>query len=118
MGSVHVEVGVSNPSTPDVSEKIRVLVDTGATLSVLPASLLDRLGIPRVGSKRFRGFGGEVRRDIGNVTMQYDGEAGAAGVIFGDEDDSPIMGGTALLTMGLEVDPEAGRLKHVEILML
>ena len=118
MESVHVEVGVSNPATPDDSEKIRVLVDTGAMLSVLPASLLDRLGIPRVGSKRFRGFGSEVKRDIGSVTMHYDGAQGAAGVIFGGEDDPPIMGLTSLLTMGLEVDPEAGRLKHVEILML
>ena len=82
MGLIHVEVGVSNPATPDVREKVRVLVDTGAMLSVLPASMLERLGIPRVGSKRFRGFGGEVERDIGNVTMHYDGEAGAAGVIF------------------------------------
>ena len=109
---------MSNPSTPEASEKVRVLVDTGATLSVLPTSLLERLGIHRIGSKRFRGFGGEVTRDIGNVTMHYDGELGAAGAIFGDEDDPPIMGVTSLLTMGLEVDPEAGRLKHVEILML
>ena len=45
MGFIYVDVGVSNPSTPETSEEIRVLVDTGATLSVLPASLLERLGI-------------------------------------------------------------------------
>lgn len=118
MGLIHVEVGVSNPATPDVREKIRVLVDTGAMLSVLPTSMLERLGIPRVGSKRFRGFGGEVKRDIGNVTMHYDGEAGAAGVIFGNEDDPPIMGVTAMETMGFEADPGSGKLKHVEMLML
>ena len=118
MESVHIEVGVSNPATPEVSEKIRVLVDTGTMLSVLPASLLERLGVPRTGTRRLRGFGGEVTRDVGSVTMHYDGAQGAAGVIFGGEDDPPIMGSTALLTMGLEVDPEACRLKHVEILML
>ena len=48
MGFIYVDVGVSNPSTPETSEEIRVLVDTGATLSVLPASLLERLGILRM----------------------------------------------------------------------
>ena len=109
---------MSNPSTPEASEKVRVLVDTGATLSVLPTSLLERLGIHRIGSKRFRGFGGEVTRDIGNVTMHYDGELGAAGAIFGDEDDPPIMGVTALESLGFEADPVAGKLNRVEMLLL
>ncbi len=118
MGFIYVDVGVSNPSTPETSEEIRVLVDTGATLSVLPASLLERLGIPRIGSKRFRGFGGEVTRDIGNVTMHCDGELGAAGAIFGDEDDPPIMGVTALESLGFEADPVSGKLNRVEMLLL
>ena len=50
--------------------------------------------------------------------MHYDGEAGAAGVIFGDEDDPSIMGVTAMETMGFKADPGSGKLKHVEILML
>ena len=117
MGFIHVDVWVSNPSTPETSEEIRVLVDTGATLSVLPASLLERLGILRMDSQRFRSSGNVVTRDVGAVTMHYDGASGGVTAAFGD-DDPPIMGLTSLLTMGLEVDPEAGRLKHVEILML
>ena len=118
MGPIHVNVGVSNPATPDVSEKIRVLVDTGAMLSVLPASLLDRLGIPRIDSERFRGFGGVVSRDVGTARMSYGGVARDVTVIFGDEDDPPIMGVTALEVMGYEVDPVAGKLKRVEMLLL
>ena len=118
MGFIYVDVGVSNPSTPDVSESVRALVDTGATLSVMPASLLDRLGIPRIGKQRLRGFGGTVTRNVGNVTMHYNGVAGAAGVIFGDEDDPAIMGVTALESLGFDVDPVNGKLKRVEMLML
>ena len=118
MGPVYVEVDVSNPAIPDVSEKIRVQVDTGATLSVLPTSLLKNLGIHRIDSQRFRSSGNVVTRDVGTVDMKYDGSYGGVTVVFGDEDDLPTMGATALLTMGLEVDPEAGGLKHVEILML
>ena len=118
MGPIHVEVDVSNPATPEVSENVRVLVDTGAMLSVLPATLLERLGIRRRGRRRLRGFGGEVTRDVGTVDMQYDGVDGGVTAIFGDEDDPPIMGVTALESMGFDVDPVAGKLKSVEMLML
>lgn len=118
MGPVHVEVDVSNPSTPEVSEKIRVLVDKGTMLSVLPASLLERLCIHRMDSQRFRSSGKVVTCDVGTVDMRYDGSSGGVTVAFGDDDDLPVMGLIALLTMGLEVDCEAGGLKHVEILML
>ncbi len=117
MGFIYVDVGVSNPSTPNVSEKVRVMVDTGATLSVLPASLLERLGVPRIGRKRFRGFGGVVTREVGNVTMHYEGDAGGVTAIFGDENDPPIMGVTALESLGFDVDPVRGRLKRVEMLV-
>ncbi len=118
MGFIHVDVGVSNPSTPDVSEKVTVLVDTGATLSVLPAILLERLGIPRRGRRRLRGFGGAVTRDVGTVDMYYDGVLGGVTAIFGDEDDPPIMGVTALESLGFEADPVSGKLNRVEMLML
>ena len=118
MGFVYVDVGVSNPSTPEISEKVRVLVDTGATLSVFPASLLDKLGVERIGSKKFRGFGGVVTREIGMVSMRYDGAVAGVTTIFGEEDDPAIMGVTALESLGFDVDPVAGKLKSVEMLML
>ena len=74
MGFIRVNVGLSNPVEPEISEEVRVLVDTGATLSVFPASLLDRLGIRRRGQRRFRGFGGVVTRDVGSAEMRYAGE--------------------------------------------
>ena len=95
-----------------------MLVDTGATLSVLPASLLERLGIPRIDSERFRGFGGVVRRDVGTARMSYGGITRDVTAIFGDEDDPPIMGVTAMETMGFKADPVSGKLKRVEMLML
>jgi predicted aspartyl protease len=50
--------------------------------------------------------------------MSYGGVARDVTVIFGDEDDPPIMGVTALEVMGYEVDPVAGKLKRVEMLLL
>ena len=110
MGFIYVDIGVSNPSTPEVSESVRALVDTGATLSILPKSLLESLGIRRIGKKKFRGLGGVVTREVGTVTMHYNGVSGAAGVIFGEEEDPAVMGVTALESMGFDVDPVAGKL--------
>lgn len=117
MGFVHVNVGLSNPAQPDRTEEVRVLVDTGATLSVLPSSLLEELGIPRIGQRRFRGFGGPVTRDVGNVSMSYDGVEAGVTVVFGDEGDPAVMGVTALESLGYDVDPTAGELHRVDMLI-
>ena len=118
VGFIHVDVSVSNPASPDVSESVRVLVDTGATLSILPADMLERLGIRRRHRRRFQGFGGVVTRDTGTVNMSYkDAEEGVT-VVFGAEGDPPIMGVTALETLGFEVDPVNGRLNRVDLLVM
>ena len=118
MGYIYVEVEVSHISKPDVTERVRVLVDTGAILSVLSSSMLDRLGIMREDRCRFLGFGGPVARDTGVVRMRYDGIATGVNVVFGAENDPPIMGVTALESLGYEADPVNGRLNRVDLLML
>ena len=96
---------------------VRVLVDTGAIISVFPAGLLERLGIQRVGQQRFRGFGGSMVRSVGGVAMTYGDVTSVVPVAFGDEDDTAIMGVTALGTLGYEVDPVRGELHRVEMLL-
>ena len=64
MGFIYVDIGVSNPSTPEVRETVRALVDTGATLSMLPASLLESLGIRRIGKKKFAGWAASLHATL------------------------------------------------------
>ncbi len=116
MGFIHVDV--SNPADPDVSESVRVLIDTGATLSVLPSSILDRMGVQRLGRRRFLGFGGVVARDTGIIQMRYEDAVAGVTAVFGAEDDPPIMGVTALEMLGYEVDPVNRKLNQVDMLML
>ena len=117
MGFVHVNIGLSNPSEPGISEEVRVLVDTGATLSVLPSGLLENLGIQRTGQRRLRGFGGVITRDTGTVNMTYDGEVAGVTTVFGEESDPTVMGVTALESLGFNVNPVAGELTRVEMLI-
>ena len=117
MGFIHVDVEVSNPANPDVSESVRVMVDTGATLSILPSSMLERLGIQRLSRRRFRGFGGVVTREVGGAYIGYDDEIASVTVVFGSEDDPPILGVTALEVLGFTVDPVKGSLNRVDMLI-
>ena len=115
MGFIYVDVEIACESAPHVTEKINALVDTGATLSVVPAGVLDKLGVERLGKRQ---FGGAVARDTGIVRMRYQDAVAGVTIIFGEEDAPPIMGVTALDVLGYQVDPVAGRLNRVETLML
>ena len=118
MGLVRVEIGISSPATPENEERLEVLVDTGAILSVIPRSILERLGVRPLGERAFRGFGGVITRDTGVAQMSYDGVVAGVTVVFGEENDPAIMGVTALETLGYEVDPTTGELKRTEMLLL
>ena len=118
MGFIYVDVEIANGTAPSVTETVHALVDTGATLSVFPASTLDKLGVERRARRRFKGFGGAVTRETGGVVMRYDDSIADVTVVFGEEDDPPIMGVTALEVLGYQVDPVEGRLNRVEMLML
>lgn len=117
MGFIHVDVDVLNPSNSDLRESVSVMVDTGAMLSVLPASMLERLGIKRTGRRRFQGFGGPIIREVGIAGMSYADEVAGVTVVFGDEDDPPILGVTALGVLGFTVDPVKGGLSRVDMLI-
>ena len=117
MGFIHVNVGLAKPFETEPAEMVRVMVDTGAIISVFPAGLLERLGIQRVGQQRFRGFGGSVVRSVGGVAMTYGDVTSVVPVAFGDEDDTAVMGVTALETLGFQVDPVRDELHRVEMLL-
>ena len=117
MGFVYVNVGLSNPANPDTAEEVRVLVDTGATLSVFPASLLDKMGVERISQRRLRGFGGVVTRDVGTINMRYGDATAGVTAVFGEEGDPAVMGVTALETLGYDVNPVDGELYSVDMLI-
>ena len=120
MGLIYVNVNIGLPgrtAPAGLGEDVRVLVDTGATLSVFPSDLLDRMGVQRIGQRRFRGFGATVTRDVGNVNLTYDGVIAGVTVVFGDEGDPAVMGVTALESLGYHIDPVAEELHRVDILI-
>ena len=118
MGFTHVNMEISNVADPQRHREIALLADTGAMLSVIPASVLERLGIQEAGVRRFRGFAGVVERRIGGALFRYQDFLAFVSVIFGDEDDTPVLGVTALESLGYQVDPVTQQLRPTEMLQL
>ena len=66
MGLTSVEIEVGNPSNLDVTEKVEFIVDSGAFFSVVPAAVLEKLGIKPVAEEIFRlANGDKIKRKKG-----------------------------------------------------
>ncbi len=113
-----VRFGVYNPLDPERVIEVDGIVDTGAIYSVVPGSILRRLGVKPLERRRFKAFGGYVEREVGEVGVQLMGRRRTVTVILGEDEDAVILGVTALEAFGLEVDPVRGTLKEAELLLL
>ncbi|MBI2171905.1 MAG: retroviral-like aspartic protease family protein [Chloroflexi bacterium] len=101
------------------SEEIEALVDTGATYTFVPGSVLRRLGIRPTGQREFEVADGRIKRyDIAVALVRLHGEVYPTLVVFGDEGTQPLLGVVTLETLGLGVDPVRQRLVPVRGLLL
>lgn len=100
-------------------ETVDGLVDTGASYSLFPRSMLERLGIVPIGQRGFEQADGSViYRDIGQAMLVINDDESYMRVIFGEDDAEPLLGSNALQEFLLVVDaaaeelvPRTGRLK-------
>lgn len=92
-------------------EQIEALVDTGASFTVVPASVLRQLGVaPRRRIDFELGDGRTVQIDVGQPWVQVDGEGVIDVVAFGTEGVGPVLGAHTLEGLALAVDPIGRRL--------
>ncbi len=90
------------------------LVDTGAIDSLVPRVHLKRIGLAPKGQRIYElADGSEVRMDITTADIEFMGEVVGGTIIFADKDTEPILGVTALESVGIEVDPRNQRLKRM-----
>jgi len=92
-------------------EPVEALVDTGATYTVVPASLLERLDVEIRGRRKFLlADGREIERSIGQTWLRIDGQTLTTIVVFAEEGARPLLGAVTLEEFGLGVDPVARKL--------
>ena len=118
MGLTFLEVEVAGPANPEDSEAVEFLVDSGAVRSVVPADVLDRLGVSPLDTQVFRlADGTKVTRRKGVAVFRYGQRIGGADVIFGEDGDSNLMGATTLESLGLALDPLRRELRPLPMVL-
>ena len=94
---------------------LNALVDTGASYTSVPSSLLERLGVkPIRQTSLIMSDGRRMQRSLGQTWIRAAGREAITIVIFGDEDTMPLLGAYSLEGLGLGVDPSRGRLVEME----
>ena len=82
------------------------MVDSGATHTVVPSTVLKKLGIKAQGVEKFVLADGKIiERKVGSVLYEYQGIERAAPVLFGEKDDNLLLGVFTLEALGLTLDP-------------
>ena len=95
------------------------LVDTGATDSLAPASDLTNIGVAPIGKMVYElADGTKHSYPFGLVQIEFMGEITAGRIIFGPDDAEPILGVTALESVGITIDPASRTLKKLPAIPL
>ncbi len=93
-------------------------VDTGASYTTLPGSMLRDLGIEPIGKRVFLlGDGTQPELEIGEARAAIGEESVATIVAFGEENSPMILGAYTLEGLALAVDPLAERLVPRQLIM-
>lgn len=106
MGLIHVTVGLKAFDRLNDSYEAEFLVDTGATDSLAPSVELRRIGVQPIGKMAYELADGTLQEyPFGLVQISFVGEMTAGRVIFNPDDAEPLLGVTALESVGITVDP-------------
>ncbi len=104
--TIEVAAAEAGPFIP-----VDTIVDTGATYTSLPRSVLRRLGVTPRGRRTFLlADGRPIERELAAVAVRLEGEIQQTLCIVGDEETPPLLGAFTLEGFGLGVDPINRRL--------
>ncbi len=116
MGHVWVRARIGDPNRRRVVE-VEALVDTGATLTVIPRKLANELGLKVTGRVQVATAGGRMMLERTRIWLELEGKEDVVSAVISDIIDKVLIGVTALETLGLQVDPVTGKLKEWTILL-
>ena len=117
MGTFTAEVEIGNPSGTRF-ESVTALVDTGASVTTLPGSILEDLEVvPHTEFTFVLADGREIRRPVGRTWIRIGDRSEITLVVFADDDVEPLLGAYSLQGLMLGVDSPNERLVPVNALM-
>ena len=113
MGLTNVTVALRPPGGSDPPYEREFLVDTGATDTFAPGDEMRKAGIPAVGKTAYELANGlVVEYEFGLAQVEFMGELTAGRVVFGPAGAEPLLGVTALESVGILIDPARKTLKR------
>ena len=114
LGVTQVTATVRNPAEPDSTWEGLFLVDTGAIDSLVPRQHLEAIGLKPKGQRVYGlADGSEVRLDVTTGDIEFMGDIVGSTIVFGEDDSEPLLGVTALESVGIEVDLRNQRLTRL-----
>jgi predicted aspartyl protease len=114
-----VKVTVWNPRKPEIKIDLELLVDSGATYTVIPSNVLKSLEIETIRLIRLRLADNKfIEKPLGEIGIEIEGyKASATPVVFGEE-GIYLLGSVTMEQLGLMPDPVHKKLKPTEALLM
>jgi len=116
MGHIWVDVRIGSEDASKIIDT-RALVDTGATLTVIPRQIASQLGLRPKGRSRVETGAGIIELERSRAYIEIMGKSEVVPVIISDIVDKILIGVTTLEVLELEVDPVTGKLKERALLL-
>jgi clan AA aspartic protease len=114
VGATYITVAIRNPHEPERVWEGEFLIDTGAVDTLVPRQHLEAIGIaPKKQRTYGLADGQELIMDIAGADIEFMEESTYGTVIFGAENVEPLLGVTALESVGVEVDPHNATLNKL-----
>lgn len=106
MGTFPVTVSLANPQRPEQRLTLDLLVDTGATWTMLPAEVVTQLGLTATRQRAVTLANGErASYPAGQVAIQLNGEELISIFLAGPPGCLALLGAVTLEQFGLAPDP-------------
>ena len=110
MGTFSANIAIGSPDGSRF-ETVNALVDTGASITAIPAPILHRLGVtPHDRDTFILADGRVIEREIGQAWLRVSDRSVITLVMFADEETPSLLGAYSLQGLRLAVDSPTERL--------
>jgi len=106
VGVFYQTVILANSEVPTRRVELKALVDTGATWTWIPESVLNGIGLVPTSTRRVKLADGRIVQRNATIALITIGQETLPTLcLFGDEGSEPLLGAVTLEEFGLGVDP-------------
>ena len=119
MGAIHVDATIRNPADQSRSWRGRFLVDRRAMNTVVPPECMEAVGLSPWGRRtHLLPDGRRVDLEVAGAVIEFMNDFVGGTIVVGEAGSEPVLGFTALQSMGVEADIENHELRKLPAIRL